>query len=263
MPRPSTVRLPLQLASLRTWCEWDHALAYAAVIPHLLSPDNDRHRGRIRTVYYLQLLRRMKRVKGARAAGIKAFLESQCDAQHLRSLTKTSSYVTYQRRLHLTNKGGARIRSILTTGLIAKVLVSPHAVQKGRRTLTQAYNYVYAQHRTGLAIESHNPRTRLLWFSSKRAAHLCAAFVDFLQHRGRQPIVDTSTLLVLEQTMGAFLATSLMYQELLIGGTDLGVPLPASTRSQMKLRSLPSLACSHDPFRLDALPRWDVRVEPF
>jgi hypothetical protein len=261
MPSLPTVRLPLKLASLRTWSEWDHALAYAAVTPHLLSPDNDRHRGRIRTVYYLHLLRRMKRVKGPRAAIIKAYLESQCDAQHLRSLTKTSSYVTYQRRLHLTNKGGAQIRSVLTTGLVAKVLVSPHAVHQGRRTLTQAYNYVYAQHRTGLAVESHNPRTRVLWFSSKRAAHLCAAFVDFLQHRGRQPVVDASTLLALEQTMGAFLATALVYQDLLSGGTQLDTQLPASTRTQMKLRSIPSLACSYDAYYLDALPRWDARTE--
>lgn len=252
-----TVRLPLKLASLRTWCEWDHALAYAAVIPHLLSPDNDRHRGRIRTVYYLHLLRRMKRVRGMRAANIKAFLESQCDARHLRSLTKTSSYVSYQRRLHLTNKGGVQIRSVLTTGLIAKVLVSPHAVHQGRRTVAQAYNYVYAQHRTGLAIESHNPRTRVLWFSSKRVAHLCAAFVDFLQHRGRQPVVDASTLLTLEQTMGAFLTTALVYQDLLGGGAQLDVQLPASTRTLMKLRRLPRLACSHDVYHLDTLPRWD------
>lgn len=261
MPSPPTVRLPLQLASLRTWCEWDHALAYAAVIPHLLSPDNDRHRGRIRTVYYLQLLRRMKRVRGTRAANIKAFLESQCDARHLRSLTKTSSYVTYQRRLYLTNKAGAQIRSVLTTGLVAKVLVSPHAVHQGRRTLTKAYDYVYAHHRTGLAVESHNPRTRVVWFSSKRVAHLCAAFVDFLQHRGRHPVVGASTLLALEQTMGAFLATALVYQDLLSGRAQLDVQLPASTRTLMKLRSLPRLACSDDAFHLDAVPRWDARTE--
>lgn len=262
MASAPAIRLPLQLASLETWCEWDHALAYAAVIPHLLSPDNDRHRRRIRTVYYLNLLRRMKRAKGARAIKVKAFLEKQCDTRHLRSLTKTSSYVTYQRRLYLTNRAGAQIKSVLTTGVIGKVLVSEHAVHDGRRTLNRAYEYVYSQYRTGLAIESHDPRTRLVWFAYKRVSHLCAAFSDFLSRRGRQPVVNADVLQALEQNMNAFIATALAYQALLTGKTQTDVPLPASTHKQMRLRHLPSLEGSHKmTFFSDDLPRWDTRLE--
>jgi hypothetical protein len=254
------IKLVLGLPELETWGEWDNAFAFATIIPRLLAPETDRRRGRIRTLFYLALMQRAKRATDARGRELSEFLEDYCDRTKHR-LIGTSTVRSYRNRLYLGTDAGTYIGKILTTGLTAKIMASPSGVAKGQRVLATAQSFIYDNYSTGIAIYANAHDTRRLWFTWKRVAHLCAAFVDFLPFT--QSIeIDEQTLATLEENMARFATTAMYYQRFLTGQHVIDdAPIPERTRRSFKLALLPDLRLITEPYTNSELPPWDRRRE--
>jgi hypothetical protein len=250
------IDLPLGLADLEVWDAWDNRLAFATIVPRLLAPATGRRRGRIRTLFYLDLLERAKGATDARGREVRDFLEAYC-RQHQSRLLGTSTLASYRERLHLGTSGGKYIGEILTVGLTSKIMASPNGVADGQRILATAQAYIYENYHTGIAIYANEFDTRTSWFTWKRVAHLCAAFVDSLP-LSASPQIDNETLSNLERNMGSFATTAIYYQRFLSGQRVIGdAEIPARSRHSIKLALLPELKLIAPDYAKSDLPTWD------
>jgi hypothetical protein len=138
-------------------------------------------------------------------------------------------------------------------------MASPDGVENRHRVLWTAQAYIYQNYLTGVAIYANDFNTRKSWFTWKRVAHLCAAFVDFLPYSASVQI-DDQTLASLEQNMASFASTALHYQRFLTGQCVIeGAEIPFGTRKSFKLALLPKLNLIAQPFTKSELPKWDRR----
>jgi hypothetical protein len=255
------IHLPLGLAELEQWDQWDCALAFAVLIPRLIAPATGKRRVGIRAIFYSALLERLEAAAtDPKAVKMQVFLK-QYLAEHRHSLHRRSGIDNYLRRLHLGQRKGKYIRSILTVGLTAKVMASPEGAADGRRVLSTAQQYIIDNYETGPTVYSNWQMTRTAWFEWKRVAHLCAALVDYLSLDGGSPRIDEETLNGIEADMATFAVTAASYQAFLTSQTVVErAEIPARTQQAMKLTRLPELRLLAPGRRNDSLPQWGRRT---
>jgi hypothetical protein len=236
------------------------------VIPYLLQLGSASQRRRVRTVFYLDLLVRMASKSEAEIdTRIYGYLKQRCRERHVWSaVRKASARRTYEHRLFLRNAIAQRkrkdintqVRSLLTTGLIVKILASRYAVKGFRRNQTEAYFYLVDAYESVPAISADGRRSRDYWRECKPIASLCAALIDFLMQRTGALRIDRQTLQSLKADMAAFLRTAYEYQKFLLGEDDAIQPtLSVSAIRRINVKRLPPIECGRS-YRTPKLPRW-------
>ena len=156
---------------------------------------------------------------------------------------------------------GRYIRDVVATGLTVKALASEHGVGKrGKRTLRAAQEYIIENHETGVVL-ANDIYLSTTWSYNKPIAHLCTAFVEFLQSNTGRPLrINSKLLQVLETQMDRFVVTAHRHQDFLTGRSVLAnAPLSSKLNANLSLLLLPNFALTAHPYMNAALPRWDVR----
>ena len=251
--------VPKFLRNKKQWDEWEAALAFATIFPRLLSPRRKARRSRIRTLHYLVLLERLSGERRKRVRPVREFVTRRLRTR-LGDLAHTARIEWYREQMLLDSKAGEYITPILTVGTITKILMSRHGIRGERRTLDAAFDYLGTHYGRGIAITGDRDCAERYWRKWKHAAHLCAAFVDFLP-RDRALRVDEETLSQLEKKVASFVVTAMHYQDFLAGVSPEagGVGIRDGTRRSFKLAVLDSVALTVANFVKDDLPLWDSR----
>jgi len=242
--------LPKWLREKRDWDEWQSRLCFATILPRLLAPNRRRRRSQITTLHYLVLLERLAGEKGRSASAVRELVIKRLKGR-LMDLVHTARIGWYREQLLLTAKASTYLSSILMTGLIVKALESRHGVRNDWRVLDQ--------HRGGRGfIIRDEEELEEVWRKWKHAAHLCAAFVDYLP---RQPAlqIDDKTWRMLEDNMANFVTTALHYQRFLTGERIMdGVSIPSATIRLFEIAKFEKLNLSARSFAKSDLPVWVV-----
>ncbi len=249
-------KLPKQLRKEQTWGKWEKALAFAAVMPRLLAPSTKERRDRIKTLHYLDLLNRLAAAEAGGTDVIIPHLTKRFEHRWA-DLVNTARLRWYREQLFVSERGGKYAPSIITSGLIVKILRGDHWGPKNRRTIGGAYAILRERYRPGTVVRTSEKETEKIWRKWKHAAHLCAAFVDFLPFEPALQI-DEGTLIDLEDRFDEFVATAVQYQTFLTGN-GAGDEIPQATRRQFELATFDTLALSAAPFSKLDLPLWDRR----
>jgi hypothetical protein len=247
-------KLPKRLRGQENWDKWEKALAFAAVMPRFFAPSTRERRERIKTLHYLDLLERMVGCESDSAEFIRLHLTNRLERRR-RDLISTARLTWYREQLFIEEEAGSLAPSILTTGLIVKILCSERRDGKRQRTIVAAYDHLRDNYKPGIAIRTSEKATEAIWRKWKHAAHLCAAFVDFLPF-DRALQINNATLVDLEGRFDEFVATAVYYQSFLTGEAGDGA-IPWRTRKQFELATVDALTLTASPFARSDLPLWD------
>ena len=238
----------------------ERRLCFAQLMPYLIEPEKKRRRSHVRTLFFLQLLQTLDG-EDKSTAKLRSYLARHVE-EHKSALSKTGSYESYLRAFYVDAWGNGRyIRDVVATGLTVKALASEHGIGKrGKRTLSAAQEYIIENHETGVVL-ANDIYLSTTWSYNKPIAHLCTAFVEFLQsNTGHTLCINSKLLQVLETQMDRFVVTAHRYQDFLAGRSVLAnAPLSSKLNANLSLLLLPNFALNAHPYTNPALPRWDVR----
>lgn len=251
------MKVPKLLRAKKKWNRWDSSLAFAAVWPWLLSPKNEKRRGRIKTLHYLALLEKMAGARGAGASAVRAVLVKRLQSR-LVELAHTARIEWYRQQLMFVGATpGSFVAPVLTTGFLVKVLRGPNGVRNRKRSMVAAYDYLVTNHRRGTVIRGDEDEAEKHWRKWKHSAHLCAALVDFLPP-GSAFEINQAILNDIEENMGAFIATARNYEQFLMNEEEVTKDeIPLATRRRFELARLVPLDLSIPARVRDELPAWD------
>lgn len=200
----------------------DH-VARAVLVGSLLKPNDQRGRRRVALTFQARDFAVNPSTAGS--ASICMEDDGNLTASTLRLLSSASSRRTYRHRLYFdwsAQKAGSAIRSILTTGLLVKIVCSGRANDAfGNASTERAVEYILENYSTTILIASNRLDTRQAWFRMKPAAPIAAAFLQFVQDHQLSRF-DSSAFSLLRQEIGAVWANADVFRERLLSSPRRG-----------------------------------------